>query len=80
MKVTLIGGMRAEYPSNAPLLVGIENRKGLTEEQMEETKTMCNSLADENIGMPSMFTLTSALQEWLQDNNVPGQDGSMYSG
>jgi hypothetical protein len=29
--------------------------------------------------MPSVFAVAESLREWLVDNNVPGQDGSMYA-
>lgn len=72
--------MRTEYPTSAAILVGIQNKKGINEEQLEELKNICSNTSEENIGTPSMFLIASAVQEWLQDNNVPGQDGSMYSG
>ena len=29
--------------------------------------------------MPSIYTIAEAVRTWLQDNNVAGQDGSMYA-
>lgn len=29
--------------------------------------------------MPCIFVIAEAVKEWLQDNNVAGQDGSMYA-
>lgn len=29
--------------------------------------------------MPSIYTIAEAIRSWLVDNNVPGQDGSMYA-
>ncbi len=61
-------------------MLDIQNEKGLSNDQIDELKSICIKTADENIGMPSVFMVTSGMQEWLQENNIPGQDGSMYSG
>lgn len=29
--------------------------------------------------MPSIYIIAEAIRAWLQDNNVQGQDGSMYA-
>lgn len=29
--------------------------------------------------MPCIYIITEAIRTWLQDNNVSGQDGSMYA-
>jgi hypothetical protein len=31
--------------------------------------------AEENVGMPSIYTIADSCKTWLQDNNVAGQDG-----
>ena len=72
--------MTSNYPTSDPITVFIERKKGLSEEQIDELKAMSEKVAAENIGMPSVFMIATTLLEWLQENNVAGQDGSMYSG
>lgn len=35
--------------------------------------------ARDNMGSPSIFSISEVVKEWLQDHNLPGQDGSMYA-
>lgn len=72
--------MTNEYPETGGLLVYLDNIKGVSQDQLLELQNQAQAVAVENIGIPSIFTVTSFLQEWLQDNNLPGQDESMYSG
>lgn len=73
----------AELPINYPLetipLIDIVCIKGLSKKHCDELKTLSENIAQENIGMPSIFTICEGLKDWLLDNNHPGQDGSMYS-
>lgn len=71
--------MSADYPS-VPVKFEIENKKGLSPDQIEEIKETCTKTVEENVGMPIVFMLASSIQEWLQENNIPGHDGSMYAG
>lgn len=48
--------------------------------QADEVKELADRVALENIGAPSVFAVAEAVKEWLVDNNIAGQDGSMYSG
>lgn len=43
-------------------------------------KEVADRVALENLGAPSVFAVAEAVKEWLVDNNIAGQDGSMYSG
>jgi aminoglycoside phosphotransferase len=80
VKCLLIAGMKEDYPSDSSILVEAENRKGLSGDQVDELKVHCAKVATENIGMPNVFMVSSAAQEWLLENNIPGTDGSMYAG
>ena len=77
--ISLIFEMPVEYPTSIGPKIDIEIEKGISKKQIEEIKTLANSIANENIGMPSIFTICEGIKEWLQDNNIPGQDGSMYA-
>jgi len=61
-------------------ILSIEIIKGLGEAQADELKVLADRIATENIGMPCIYSVAEAIKEWLNDNNIPGQDGSMYSG
>jgi hypothetical protein len=69
----------ADYPGSVPPLMEMEVEKGLGKKHIEELREIINKTATENIGMPSVFTIAEAAREWLRDNNVAGQDGSMYA-
>ncbi len=72
--------MPASYPSSSAAFVRVKAKKGLSDEQIDELQGIAETTSAENIGMPTVFTIANAVQEWLSENNVPGQDGSMYSG
>ena len=57
----------------------LEIEKGLGRKHADELKGKVIQCATENVGMPSIFTITELIKEWLSDNNIPGQDGSMYA-
>lgn len=80
MKANLVGAMPPNYPTEVPLLVDIQPLKGLGADQVEELLALSERTAAENLGMPSAYTVAMAVQEWLTENNLPGNDGSMYSG
>ena len=69
-----------DYPTSSAPIIEIEVTKGLSLDRGEELKAIAESVATENIGLPSIFTVAEAIKDWLIDNNIPGQDGSMYSG
>ena len=79
--VTVCIRLVCQYPENYPEVIpilSIEAVKGLSDGQIRELKSLADQTATENLGMPSIFTIAEALKEWLLDNNVEGQDGSMY--
>jgi hypothetical protein len=80
VSVTFVAAMPSSYPSSEPLLVHISPLKGLSSDQIDELIGLCQNVAVENVGMPSVFIVAMAVQEWLSENNIPGNDGSMYSG
>lgn len=69
-----------DYPTTAPPVLSIRVIKGLSVDRGDELLLMAEKIASENIGLPSIFTIAEGVKEWLIDNNIPGQDGSMYSG
>lgn len=70
--------MPDDYPNCIPQL-SIEMIKGLTTSQLEEVQEVAMKSAQDNLGMPCIYMVTEAIREWLADNNVAGQDGSMYA-
>ena len=74
----LICKVSLEYPDLPPEL-SIEAVKGLSKKQCDDLLEIANRTAVENLGMPSIFTIAEAVREWLVDNNIAGQDGSMYA-
>eukprot|EP01033_Poteriospumella_lacustris_P011255 gene11255-8000_t len=77
--VHLICGMPPNYPTEVPLLVDIVPKKGLGPDQVQELMVIAERTAAENLGMPSAYSIAMAVQEWLTENNLPGNDGSMYA-
>eukprot|EP01037_Dinobryon_pediforme_P020436 gene20436-21060_t len=67
------------YPSEFEMLPPLQDNKGLSAAQADEVQSIADRVAVENIGMPSIYSVAEAVKEWLTDNNIPGQDGSMYS-
>jgi aminoglycoside phosphotransferase len=80
VSVALYCGMVPGYPAEKPLLTGFQNEQGLGGTHLEELVEVGKRAAVENLGMPSIFMVAEAAKEWLQMNNLPGLDGSMYSG
>lgn len=66
------------YPDVAPDMEVIVE-KGLSDEQRLELLTLSAEKAAENLGMAMVYTLCEEIQEWLRNNNEPGQDNSMYA-
>eukprot|EP01039_Chlorochromonas_danica_P002422 gene2422-2655_t len=77
--VFLVCAMTEDYPSNRPLLTACHVEKGLGETHLAELIEICRNAAESNVGMPSIYLVVEAAKEWLQINNLPGLDGSMYS-
>uniref|UniRef100_A0A7S3GN04 RWD domain-containing protein n=1 Tax=Spumella elongata TaxID=89044 RepID=A0A7S3GN04_9STRA len=77
--VSLVCEVPPTYPSDSPPSFKIIIEKGLSANQADEVKEVADRVALENIGAPSVFAVAEAVKEWLVDNNIAGQDGSMYS-
>jgi hypothetical protein len=71
--------MSTGYPADRALLTAFENNKGLSGSHLDELSIVGKAAADKNLGMPSIFMVAEAAKDWLQVNNLPGLDGSMYS-
>ena len=70
----------ADYPNTVAPILEVVVTKGLSLDRGDELLLVAQNAANENIGLPSIFTIAELVKEWLVDNNIPGQDGSMYSG
>lgn len=71
-----------EFPPTYPSVkadVTIELEKGLTSKHQDELLALISKCGDDNLGSPAIFAITEAVKDWLLDNNIPGQDGSMYA-
>ena len=80
VSAALICEMPSDYPSSCAPIINLEVIKGLSLDRGDELKAVAVKVAEDNVGLPSVFTIAEAIKEWLVDNNIPGQDGSMYSG
>ena len=78
--ITLICSLPSLYPDETLPLMSIEIEKGLSHTHVDELMTIATEVATTNLGMPVIFAVAEAIKEWLVDNNVEGQDGSMYAG
>ena len=79
VSVILICILPPNYPSSEIPIMSIQVQKGLSNDQGSEILAIANTIALENISAPSIFTICEGIKEWLVDNNIEGQDGSMYS-
>ena len=74
--------LRVLYPKMYPEVVPsleIESEKGLNKTQIEELSDVLKENAEENLGMPMVFTLAEAAKEWMQERNVESKgDGSAF--
>lgn len=68
-EVTVIATIRftlvETYPDASPLMEVIENTENLTEEKITELMSRLEEEASENVGCVMIFTLVSAVQEFL---------------
>ena len=76
--ISLMVKIPLDYPNEIPSFE-IEIEKGLGKKQCDEIMDVARNIATENIGIASTFAVAEAVREWLVDNNVAGQDGSMYA-
>ena len=74
--------LRVLYPKMYPEVVPsleIESEKGLNKTQIVELSDVLKENAEENLGMPMVFTLAEAAKEWMQERNVESKgDGSAF--
>lgn len=67
-----------EYPTVLPDMK-IEGLKGLTEKHTQILLETAKEEAENNLGMPMIFTISEILKEWLIENNRDQTDQSMYA-
>jgi hypothetical protein len=68
------------YPDESLPEFNIKILKGLTEEHEQELLELAMEEAENNRGMPVMYTVCERLREWLLENNQKGMDDrSMYT-
>ncbi len=65
------------YPDTVPSKMTIESLKGLSKAQVRELTKLAQTIAEENLGMGSMSSVASDLQEWLVQHNIPS-DTSLH--
>jgi hypothetical protein len=66
------------YPEITPEL-DVSSERGLNDTQLKALSCALKECAEENIGMPMVFTLAEAAKEWLQERNVESKgDGSAF--
>ena len=61
------------YPEVAPE-VSVQIIQGLTKDHARELTDMAIEEAEANLGVPSIYSISEKLREWLMDNNRPGLD------
>ena len=67
VRVTLECTIPAAYPNVGPEM-SVSVDKGLSAKQADELLALANAQAEENVGMPMMFTVGEALKEWLVEH------------
>lgn len=77
--VALICAFPINYPSESIPDIIVEIEKGLNKKHVDELNILISKTAKDNLGSPSIFSITEVVKEWLLENNIPGQDGSMYA-
>ena len=78
--IKVIAKIPLTYPEESLPNLSIKVLKGLTEEHEEELLDLAMEEAENNRGMPVMYTVCERLREWLLENNQKGMDDrSMYT-
>lgn len=72
--VKLIVELPSDYPEESLPKISIELLKGLAEEHRDLLQSTAEATAEENMGLPMVFTICEVIREWLADNNVKGLD------
>jgi len=66
------------YPEVVPE-ISVQPIKGLIPKHCEELKASGDECANENLGMPMIFTITEVIKDWLCENNRDHTDQSMHA-
>ena len=78
VQVTLDVTFPATYPEIAPE-VTVNLDKGLVRDQLAILDSLVATVCEENLGMPTIFTVAEAVREWLVEHNEKGcGDESMH--
>jgi RWD domain len=78
--IQILATIPLDYPEHSLPELKIEIVKGLTDEHAEELLALAMEEAENNRGMPVMYTVCERLREWLMENNEKGMDDkSMYA-
>lgn len=76
-KVEIVFAHTEKYPEEVPLIKARSSR-GLSDADIGLLQNLIDEQAEENLGMPMIFTLITAAQEWLDEKAsseaVPGMD------
>jgi len=76
--VDLVCKYTPKYPEELPDL-SVKVVRGLTDKQVVALTGVITVCAEENIGMPMVYTITDVVVQWLLDNNRPMSDGSIFA-
>lgn len=78
--IQVVATIPLDYPEVSLPEMKIEILKGLTDEHAHELLDLAMEEAENNRGMPVMYTVCERLREWLLENNEKGMDDqSMYA-
>lgn len=64
--IVLHAELPPEYPDVVPLL-RLEQKQGLNSSHVDSIQQLINQEAEENVGMEMIFTLSSAVKDWLEE-------------
>jgi hypothetical protein len=77
--IKLLATIPLDYPESLPEL-SVEIVKGLTDDHAIKLAAMALEEAQNNEGMPAVYSICEVLREWLADNNMKGlDDASMHA-
>ncbi|KCV68967.1 hypothetical protein H696_04387 [Fonticula alba] len=63
--LSLLFTLGLDYPNSEAPTIEIDDTENMTDEIVAELKAFCDQLAQDNLGMPSTFTIASEVQEWM---------------
>jgi hypothetical protein len=64
------------YPSSEPPTIKVSSEFGLNEERCGELLTSLEKVAQDNVGLPSVFSIVENAREWLALRNFASDDSS----